>query len=274
MKCLNCRTENNPAAIRCQNCNAPLSGSMVLNSNEIGHIKSSELTCNNCKSKNPVDALRCVECNAPLSGSMVLNSPNPYAAKDNEDDGLEKGGNRMKICPTCSYPNLPAIEECVRCNTSLKREIKKAVEVELITDTQNKKRVEAVKFSKKTSSPFDVAIKSSKKGTNTGKTINPWVQSEQASTTFSLTAIDTIGENGASPLEFEGEEVKLSRKNLDPSNITITSQTQAIIRKKGGAWHLVNKSSLQTTFLRVDKEIELQSGDIILLGNRQFRFED
>ena len=119
----------------------------------------------------------------------------------------------------------------------------------------------------------DFIIKTTKEGIiNDTTTVHPWIPMQEGAT-FSLTPLGANDEKTAETLIFEGEEVKLTRRNLDAFNKTITSKTQAIIRKKDGEWYIINESKLKTTYIRIDKITKLRSGDIILIGNRQFKFE-
>lgn len=72
---------------------------------------------------------------------------------------------------------------------------------------------------------------------------------------------------------FASGKVDLNRDNTDPSNKTITSHTQATIQKDGEKWLIVDRSELKSTFVQASRPIELQNGDIILLGDQLFRFE-
>jgi hypothetical protein len=71
---------------------------------------------------------------------------------------------------------------------------------------------------------------------------------------------------------FIDEEVKLNRENIEPSNKTITSKTQAELSFENGKWYLLDKSEQQTTFIQVNKRTEITSGDIILMGDRKMIF--
>ena len=59
-----------------------------------------------------------------------------------------------------------------------------------------------------------------------------------------------------------------------PENKTITSKEQAELVFKDGHWTIVDKSEQHTTFVLASREIELQNGDIVMLGNQLFRFND
>jgi hypothetical protein len=75
-------------------------------------------------------------------------------------------------------------------------------------------------------------------------------------------------------LEFQGKSNFLNRSNLDPDNLTITSKVQAEINYINGQWYLENKSALGTTFILVNKPTKIAKGDIIVLGNKKFFFDD
>jgi hypothetical protein len=91
---------------------------------------------------------------------------------------------------------------------------------------------------------------------------------------FLLTPIsEETGTPEGEDLAFEGNEVLLNRENTDSKNMTITSQKQAVIRREGGVWTIEDLSEYQTTFVQAARHIELQDGDLILLGNQLYRFK-
>jgi hypothetical protein len=75
-------------------------------------------------------------------------------------------------------------------------------------------------------------------------------------------------------LQFGGEKVALNRDNLEPDNFTITSQVQAEVRLVDGQWYIENKSKLKTTFIQVLTPVKLNKGDVIIMGNKRFLFEE
>jgi len=75
-----------------------------------------------------------------------------------------------------------------------------------------------------------------------------------------------------SPLVFSGEEIILNRDNTDEGNMTITSKEQAVLTYENKKWYLQDRSEQKTTF--VTEKIELKPGDIIVLGNRRFEFDE
>ena len=105
------------------------------------------------------------------------------------------------------------------------------------------------------------------------KTVRPMRKAEKEAE-FKLVPIsEETGMPEGKPLLFEGNAVVLNRDNTDPKNSTITSQEQADITFENGKWAIEDKSEFKTTFVQAARKVELQKGDLILLGNQLYRFE-
>ena len=65
----------------------------------------------------------------------------------------------------------------------------------------------------------------------------------------------------------------MNRENTEVSNRTITSKEQAEIVFEDGHWYLLDRSELRTTFIQANRKIEIIPDDIIVLGDRRFKFE-
>lgn len=91
---------------------------------------------------------------------------------------------------------------------------------------------------------------------------------------FKLTLLPEDGEQAvAITKQYNGDKVLLNRDNTEPNNMSITSKEQAEVVCEDGHWFLENKSMTGTTYLVVGRKMGLQSGDIIILGNRRFKFD-
>jgi hypothetical protein len=73
--------------------------------------------------------------------------------------------------------------------------------------------------------------------------------------------------------EYEGASIILTRENTEANNRTITSKEQAELICEDGKWFVLNKSELGSTYLEANRKLEIQQGDIIVLGDRRFKFE-
>lgn len=72
--------------------------------------------------------------------------------------------------------------------------------------------------------------------------------------------------------EYEGHSIILNRNNTEERNRTITSSEQAELIHEEGKWYILNHSELESTLIQVTRKMELQSGDIVVLGDRRFKF--
>ena len=73
--------------------------------------------------------------------------------------------------------------------------------------------------------------------------------------------------------DYEGDTIILTRKNTEATNRTITSKEQAELICENDKWFVLNRSELASTYLEASRKLELQHGDIIVLGDRRFKFE-
>jgi len=73
--------------------------------------------------------------------------------------------------------------------------------------------------------------------------------------------------------EYEGDSIILSRANTEPDNRTITSKEQAELTFEDGKWYILNKSELGSTYIETNRKFEIQPGDVIVMGDRRFKFE-
>lgn len=91
---------------------------------------------------------------------------------------------------------------------------------------------------------------------------------------FKLTIIPEEDENiESAAIHFEGAEIVLNRKNTEPDNLTITSKEQAVVYYELGKWYIENRSEYGSTLILANRKLEIQNGDIIMLGDRRFKFE-
>ena len=73
--------------------------------------------------------------------------------------------------------------------------------------------------------------------------------------------------------DYEGDSIILTRENTEANNRTITSKEQAELIFEDGKWFVFNKSELGSTYLEAGRKLELQQGDVIVMGDRRFKFE-
>ena len=223
------------------------------------------MRCKNCGWPNEANVARCIKCNALLQESMVdIGGQNPTVSssdgpvmlnatlRESSSSDISSSENNFSSCPQCGYPVSPSSGECPVCHTRLNStcddEARKA-------DNDNSAK-----------------LRNNSGGDRTGGTINPWTVPTQESF-CTLQRIPWQTEKVTyEPVSYSGKSIPLNRSNTDSNNNSITSREQAVITCENGEWYIENSSDMKTTLLRVGRRIQLEDGDVIVLGNRMFEF--
>ena len=204
--------------------------------------------------------MKCDKCNAPLSGSVsggfmgtaagtgaaenvnLKKTVSEHQAFGSVNAAAENAGQSdSSNCRKCGYPIGYGMSSCPNCGTDING-----------------------------SRDLHTGQKPSHSGT-----VNPWATPQAAGASCKLRPL--AWENEPEPrreLCFSGTNISLNRANTDPYNTTITSQQQAELTFEGGAWYICDKSAQQTTYVHAGRKTKLEKGDIIILGNRRFEFND
>lgn len=205
-------------------------------------------------------------------------APRPHEAqktivKQSEQIDVAKTTIRQTVreCPHCGYsPVLGSATECPHCKkpmnnngnetSDVKCEKESAANPKSENSQEKSSVVSGIKQQKTICRPFY------RNNTVDIKTTEP--------AEFKLTLLPEDGEPAVTVTkQYNGNKVLLNRDNTEPDNMSITSKEQAEVVCKDGRWFLENKSETCTTYLVVKRKIELQPGDIIILGNRRFKFD-
>lgn len=211
------------------------------------------MRCQFCGWDNPQGKEICEKCNKPLATESEKMEHEGNASSNNRPTKLQTtGGFNLKatvresatdnnaaadLCPKCGY----TIEngECASCGYSV-GEVKNVA------------------------SAGSAVVR---------KTMRPIRKGEKEGT-FTLTPIsEETGKPDGDKLSYDGNEVVLNRENTDQKNTTITSLRQASVVYDNGKWSIKDESEFKTTFVQAARKIELNDGDLILLGNQLYRFE-
>ena len=278
MTCKNCGHTNPDGRLRCEECNAPLDGSMVASVESVTAL-SGEIRCNNCNSRNPIGALRCKECNVALDGSMVISKPadkpefdlgvmkdKPISAAtmNFHRDNQEPSPAGMLACIRCAYPNLPSATSCAQCGSALEKP--SSLPTQLNPDSPHEPQPK----SEQQGHPLRGPEVNQQLG---NATVNPWLVYSPQTKRFGLLPVAKLGEDELPSIEFTENRNELSRDNLDPNNQTITGKLQAAVEWKDGHWYITNHSEQKTTFIQIEGEVALKKGDVLLIGDRLFEFD-
>lgn len=225
------------------------------------------MRCINCGWDNQTDLDSCIKCGQPLKNFDTATGDNPAvserrngpaipkltvigaaAMNDNRkttlfqnspDDTPQSMEQISSECPSCGYPASANYTTCPACGYEMHR------------FTVRRRKKESI---------------------NSIKNDNPKSIDKAARCFLSL-----LPENDESisivKSEYKGEIIVLNRDNTEPDNHTITSKEQAELTFENGRWYITNKSTLENTYIQVKGKQELHQDDVILLGDRRFKFE-
>lgn len=218
------------------------------------------MKCQFCGTVNQSDREKCKQCGRPLSKNandemnMIMNENNdkptnrqpervfnPKATVRETDVNVDVAVKNLEVCPECGYELADGV--CSSCGYGTKKE--------------GEMRAEQV----------------SRVAVNVRKTMRPVRQGEK-NCVFALVPIsEETGMPEGEILNYKGESIVLNRDNTDPKNKTITSQEQAVVTFENGKWFIEDHSEYKTTFVQAARKMELQKGDLILLGTQLYRIE-
>jgi hypothetical protein len=262
------------------------------------------MRCNNCGWDNPGGRAKCEKCNAPLSGAdeqgdSGYSQEYPVERAPLKETVFEQGvvsenqggtvAEQVVTCRACGYAVRGHDKSCPNCGEPIvEPELSKAerlrTEFKRVGQPKEEKPEEEqpkIKQPEELQPKVEQPKVERPKGSSL-KTVDPWsplpIPEEEAPTiisAFTLTILPKEDEElDIQPLSFTGSEIILNRDNTETENQTITSKEQASLTFEDGKWSVEDKSSLKTTFIHVNEKKELKSGDILVLGNRRFLFED
>ncbi len=236
------------------------------------------MRCKNCGWDNPGNATKCEKCFAPLEASSSSTEPVSERMRGTVSEKAifeTSSSNEVpRSCPKCGYPISGASTTCPNCNNELQP--KPTAKESIICKCCGATLENDVKFCPNCGNPTsDIAptpkrVQRSSMGTVLGGIAMGPANGLQFCT---LKPIAWQGENvNYNPITYSGETIVLNRANTDANNHSITSQEQAILTYEDGEWYIENRSSLRTTYLRINGRVKLTKGDVLVLGNREFEF--
>lgn len=223
------------------------------------------MKCQFCNWDNPEGRTKCEKCDHELqpdaaeSPSHVHDRPTTRKPADGSVSNLKKTINENEFKRLRERMNETVSEEknmCPKCHLELEDG-----ECPSCGYTQ--------------SNPDDKQKTENKMNVNKNKETQRWdPKTDVAKGRFVLTPLSgKTRQPESDPIIFAGTEIELNRENTDSDNSTITSKTQAIVSYENGKWAISDESELRSTFVQAARKIELESGDLILLGNQLYRFD-
>lgn len=210
--------------------------------------REAEICCGFCGTMNSADSKKCRGCNAPLEGSVVIQKNND-TVKSRHTPERENGGSSVarmptqpededranhNVCPKCGYVLRAGANFCPSCKTPINQPV----------------------------------IKGNGEAKRNGTT-PVWNVGEKHS--FSIGLCDKNGEISDAKT-YTTEDVVLGRNELAPNDNSISRQ-HIHITNENGKWFIEDASSTHQTYLVVKGKAPIENGDVLVLGNKFFRFE-
>lgn len=240
------------------------------------------MRCKNCGWENPDGLTKCEKCHSNLSDATPAHKPTTPVSdrmKSTVAEGVVFSDptpvSSPKTCPKCGYPISESSTSCPNCNFELQvaptaRQTVKCISCGADIEP-SAKFCPSCGVPMKAEKPQPHRIQRSAMST---VMCGP-VSGPQSNNKFcTLKPIAWEGEDvNYNPITYSGDTIILNRSNTDANNNSITSREQAVLTCEDGEWYIENRSDLRTTFIRVNGRIKLTSGDIIVLGNREFEFK-
>ena len=205
-----------------------------------------EIRCSFCNTLNPAGTRRCRTCNATLDGSQIRNNNMGGGTLGELDNDVapvtptivEAASTAAAICPKCGYSLRQGATRCPACGADLAEE-----------PNANPDAKSEAKTSFATTPVWDMA----------------------GSTKFSIGLCGKDGEI-TNAKEYTDSDIVLGRQELDEGNTTISRQHIHLVNEDG-KWYVEDVSSQHQTFLIVKKKTLIENDDILVLGNKFFRFK-
>jgi hypothetical protein len=201
------------------------------------------ILCPKCGTETGDEATVCPTCLTPLEEFAE-------SGRTGETRGLAptkvtpKPSVESITCSACGASNIPAYLFCQKCGAGLKQPSAKSAE------------------------PVEIPGKPAAADAESGAP-SP---AEPAVTAKLVLIMEHGGEGDAYPV---GEKIVIGRRTGDLTfpHDDYMSGRHARIEKQGNRFILTDEASRNGIFIKIDKEVEVRSGDLILIGKQLFRFE-
>ena len=300
MRCNNCGWDNAPGSSSCVKCGHPLQSGDTRYNNPYQGV--SVPNYNNGGQAQPRPTVINSQPQQPMPRpTRIVNSPTNGPAMAPELKSTV--AQTPKSCPQCGYPVMGDFASCPNCGASIAAPprpttIQNPLQAEPLAAPPASTPQSDLKTKTIASELADFGISETVKCDKCGADVSiefsfcpkcgerihlPTVRAirhkpaptpEPPKPKCHLTLIPEDDEQMApQTIDYEGQAVILTRENTEAGNRTITSKEQAELTCEDGKWFLLNKSELGSTYLEASRKLELQPGDVIVLGDRRFRFE-
>ena len=248
------------------------------------------MRCRNCGWENPEGTLKCEKCNTRLSvglgsgayaGAQDTNreSAQPMNATVRESSvfGTNSGNTsnpsempeKKYVCSNCGYEMVSGTRTCPACGTPVG-----AQKAESEQRQQRPSAGQGVTCAGCGAQLLPNAQFCPQCGRKVRMgTVNVWDKPRENDFCTLKPLSWSNEEVNYNPISYSGQMIVLNRSNTDPNNQSITSKEQAVLIHEDNTWYIEDRSEMKSTMIRVSRKTKLESGDVIVLGNRLFEFK-
>ena len=238
------------------------------------------MRCDNCGWNNPDGLTKCQKCNQELVQTPVQANMT-QTVMDSSRNHSEVQMSSQVFCPGCGYPLSEGVNVCPNCGT--------AAVVAEPAPSQYSKTVRVLPENLVVEeTPVQEVLKATVReipqhlldNTKTVRVLPEELLQDDApapapapAPTFRLVPMDNFDGHTPAALSFSGETVALGRKDIVAGDASISEDVQAAFEFADGQWAVSDKSGKASTYVCSSHRIKLQSGEIVVIGNRRFIFE-
>jgi len=217
--------------------------------NRVTSVDGEDLTmilCSTCGAENAQGATVCRKCNSPIELAE--------AGRTGETRGLAptkvtpKAAAAPVSCPACGASNVPTYLFCQKCGARLQQP---SAGAEPVPEPEHKSDGHVAGTAESAGVPATVSVGAAAK----------------------LVLIMELGDQGDEYLVGDGVVIGRRTGDITFPHDDYMSGRHAKIEKQGSRYILSDEGSRNGIFIKIDKEVEIRSGDQILIGKQLFRFE-
>lgn len=244
------------------------------------------MRCDNCGWNNPEGLSKCQKCNQELSsvirGDEVVSQNMNYTVMDQGRNRVSGEGDvyqKSVACPKCGYPTGTGISFCPNCGLEINRNevsgrnVKSTVRdipEDLYVDDVNAVNV-SPEF-KKTVRGDVAGMKATIRDIPSEMIADPCPAPKQTHS-FKLVPMDNFDGFVQNVLEFDGKNVTVGQTEISGKEESVPDDVYAAFEFSDGQWQVQDKSGGCAVYVRASRGIRLESGDIVVIGNRRFIFK-
>lgn len=237
------------------------------------------MRCDNCGWNNPDNLEKCQKCNQDLRPVIAevqkINEPEaieqPSAPKVFKETTLDAerfmaSNNKAvkpSVCPECCYPLMPDTDVCPNCGRTISDHSSVEVSHSVAPEIPELPKPPV-------SQKVQPEVKESCDKHDMKKTVLEYSSVLLEQQNSKLVPLDNF-DGKSSPVVLTGESLSIGRKDFadDPT----VSDEHCAFEYEDGKWYVRDTSGQRATFVLATRRIEIQKGDVVVIGNRRFVLE-